>query len=115
VTLENIGFNEAFQLTMAHALTAGTEVISILNSSGLVVAKDIMSVVDSPSVDASLKDGYAVISDDISKASKDNPIKLKMIDSVAAGDNCQRILKPGGSDSHSDRCPFAGRDAGCFN
>jgi molybdopterin molybdotransferase len=95
VTLENIGFNEAFQLTIAHALSAGTEVITILNSSGLVAAKDVISAVDSPSVDASLKDGYAVISDDISKASKDNPIKLKMIDSVAAGDNCQRILKPG--------------------
>jgi len=95
VTLHNIGFNEAFQLTMAHAVPTGIETIPVLHSAGLAAARDLVSAVDSPSVDASLKDGYAVISKDIADAAKENPVKLRIIDSVAAGENCRQSLKSG--------------------
>jgi len=95
VTKNDIGFSEALRLTMVHASTIGTEVISVVKAAGRVAAQDIPAVIDSPSVDASLKDGYAVISNDISDASIDKPVKLKIIDSVAAGGHSGHFLRPG--------------------
>lgn len=95
VTKTDIGFNEAFQLVMVHAVSTKIENISVIGSAGLAAEQDILSIVDSPSVDASLKDGYAVISEDIEDAAKDNPIKLRVIDSVAAGENCRRPISSG--------------------
>ncbi len=95
MTKTDIGFNEAFQLVMAHAVSTEIENIPVIGSAGLVAAQDMMSTVDSPSVDASLKDGYAVISEDISDASQSNPIKLKLVDHVAAGGHSQHLLRSG--------------------
>jgi molybdopterin molybdotransferase len=61
----------------------------------MVAAKDVLSAVDSPSVDASLKDGYAVISEDIKDASQSNPIELKLVDYVVAGSHSQHLLQSG--------------------
>ena len=95
MTLNDIGFNEARQLTMAHAVTIGIEKISVLKAAERVVAQDVSAVVDSPSVDASLKDGYAVLSQDIADASIDNPVKLTVMDSVAAGGYSGHCLQSG--------------------
>ncbi len=86
VTVSNIGFNEAIRLTMDHAAAIGTVSMSVIKAAGRIVSQDVSALVDSPSVDASLKDGYAVISSDITEAMKANPVKLKVIASVAAGD-----------------------------
>ncbi len=45
---------------------------------GRVTSSDIYSLVDSPSVAASLKDGYAVVASDISHASILEPVILKL-------------------------------------
>ncbi|MBC2716063.1 MAG: molybdopterin molybdotransferase MoeA [Desulfobacteraceae bacterium] len=95
MTLYDIGFHEAMRLSMTHSGTIGAETISVLKAAGRVVAQDVLAVVDSPSVDASLKDGYAVVSGDIVDASKDNPVKLMVIDSVAAGDQSGHRLCSG--------------------
>jgi molybdopterin molybdotransferase len=93
--LNDIGFDEAIQLTMQYAETIGTEIVSILKAAGKVAAQDIFAVIDSPSVDASLKDGYAVISRDVANASIENPAKLSIIDTVAAGGHSGQHLTPG--------------------
>ncbi len=95
VTKMDIGFNEAFQLVMVHALSTEIENIPVIGSAGLTAAQDLLSTVDSPSVDASLKDGYAVISEDISDASQNNPVRLKLVDHVAAGGHSRRLLRSG--------------------
>jgi molybdopterin molybdotransferase len=95
VTKTDIGFSEAFQLVMAHVSTIGTESIPIDNAAGKVAAQDIFALIDSPSVDVSLKDGYAVISNDISGASIDRPVKLKVIETVAAGGKSGHCLRSG--------------------
>jgi len=91
----DIGFDEAIQLTMQHSAPIGTEIVSVLKAAGKVTAQDIFAVVDSPSVDASLKDGYAVISRDVANASIENPAKLSIIDTVAAGGHSEQHLLPG--------------------
>jgi molybdopterin molybdotransferase len=52
---------------------------------GLVCAEDVHGAVDCPSVDSSLKDGFAVISTDIGEASPETPVTLKVVGSLAAG------------------------------
>ena len=62
---------------------------------GLVAALDATAVVDCPSASASLKDGYAVVSKDIEKATENNPVKLKLVGMSAAGDSQGKIIEPG--------------------
>ena len=52
---------------------------------GRVAARDLYALVDSPSIDASLKDGYAIRSADIVEATAENPVRLRLIGSVSAG------------------------------
>ena len=64
----------------------GTEDVSIANALGRVLAEDVYSASDCPSVDSSLKDGFAVISSDIERATKSNPVVLRVVDTVTAGE-----------------------------
>lgn len=60
-----------------------------------ILSADIHSMVNSPSVDASMKDGYAVVSDAIRDATPENPVRLKLTGTMAAGgDTCLRV-EPG--------------------
>ena len=60
-----------------------------------MAAEDLFSSVDSPSVDVSLKDGYAIISSDIESASPQNQISLSLIGTVAAGSRWEGEIKSG--------------------
>ena len=69
---------------------------------GLALAADIFATADCPTVDSSLKDGFAVLSSDLVAASRQQPISLEMTGLVAAGEevgecrvgsgNCLRVL-----------------------
>ncbi len=67
------------------------EKIPILGAAGRVLSEDIISVFNIPPFDNSAMDGYAVIAADTARASRENPIRLKIIDEIRAGDN--RIVK----------------------
>ena len=54
---------------------------------GLVCAEDTFAVTNCPTVDSSLKDGFAVVADDIAKASPGNPLTLTVVGALAAGDD----------------------------
>lgn len=81
-----ISFKEAFDLTLSHVAAAKTETLALERLNGKILCDDLESNVDCPSVSTSRKDGYAVISTDLVKASQQNPIKLKVIGNLAAGD-----------------------------
>lgn len=53
---------------------------------GLVCAEDVYAQANCPSVDSSLKDGFAVVSSDIAGASPGCPVNLSVIGALAAGD-----------------------------
>ena len=61
----DIGFDQAYQLAMAHVHALEPERLLISEAYDRVAAEDIFARVDSPSVHASTKDGYAVIAADI--------------------------------------------------
>ncbi len=90
-----ISFSEALQLTLNQIHPLSSEYIDLTTASGRVVTENLISTVDSPSVDVSLKDGYAIKSSDIAKASAQNQITLQLIGAVTAGDHWEGEVQNG--------------------
>ncbi len=80
-----VGYREAFDLIKNNVRPVGIEELPLAVSTGRIAAKDIIAVESYPSADVSLKDGYAIKSNDIAKASPDNPVRLKVTGAVYAG------------------------------
>jgi molybdopterin molybdotransferase len=68
--------------------------VALLDGLNRALAEDLYAAVDSPSIDASMKDGYAVISKEVAAATPDHPIRLKLADSLAAGERRDIRLQP---------------------
>jgi molybdopterin molybdotransferase len=92
---EFISFNEALDLTLSNISIGETEVLLLEQLVGRTLAEDIVAVVDCPSVGTSRKDGYAVVSSDLSQASEDSPVRLKVLGSLTAGDRSRLEIKSG--------------------
>ena len=78
-------------LTQAHACIGALKplppVFVFLDKAfGLVCAEDVYAAANCPSVDSSLKDGFAVISSDIADASPHMPVQLTVTGVLTAGD-----------------------------
>ena len=91
-----VGLDEALKLTLENIqpLTPN-RVVDLSESVDRVVWEDMYATVDSPSVDASLKDGYAVISSEIAQATQEAPVSLKVTGSMAAGSRKEMKVTPG--------------------
>ncbi len=66
-------------------------VVSLDKAPGLVCAQDVSARTNCPTVDSSLKDGFAVVSTDIAEASSSNPVTLTVTGAVTAGDDVERV------------------------
>lgn len=82
-----LGLEEALKLTLERVESLPTQRVELLDGLNRALAEDIFSKVDSPSIDASMKDGYAVISHEVQEATREHPVRLKLADCLAAGDN----------------------------
>jgi len=69
----------------------------LIKSLGQVLSKDIKSNFDIPPFPNSSVDGYAVIHSDVTQASKNSPVKLKVDNRVYAGETANFELKSGHS------------------
>ncbi len=83
-------------LTEAHACIRMLEplqpvVVPLDRALGLACAEDVHAAANCPTVDSSLKDGFAVVSSDIAEASPSHPVTLVVSGSLVAGDDCQRV------------------------
>lgn len=90
-----LGLEEALALVHERIAPLSPETIGLHNCVDRVVSEDLYSKVDSPSVDASLKDGYAVISRDVETATYDRSVRLKLTGCVAAGGEEKLEVLPG--------------------
>ncbi len=61
------------------------EHVHIDDGVGRIAAADVAAVSDCPSIDASLKDGFAVVSADIEGASRKHPKSLQVVGTLTAG------------------------------
>ena len=91
----DIGFKEASGLALEGMPTLGTEMIPVGELVGRVCARDMSALIDYPSTDSSLKDGYAVVSDDVASADHTSPVMLKLLGTLGAGDPCNKAVSPG--------------------
>jgi molybdopterin molybdotransferase len=82
---EYIGYDKALKKTFEHITPLDVIDLPISDCAGYAAAEDICARVDAPSVDTSLKDGFAVRAADIDRAAADNCIHLKCIGTAAAG------------------------------
>ena len=72
------------------------EKVALDRACGRVAARDIRAMSDCPSLDASLKDGYAVFSPDLKGASESSPVALEISGTLTAGQGDGNVLlRPG--------------------
>lgn len=90
-----IGFDEALDFTLSSVPPMETETLFLEGLTGRILSEDIVAKVDSPSVDSSLKDGYAVRSEDLRGAGKENPVQLKVVGRMTAGTSSNLSLQAG--------------------
>ncbi len=62
------------------------EEVDLFNAVGRTLAEDIISNIDVPPYDRAKMDGYAVKAEDTYEAEEDNPVELKIIGSIRAGE-----------------------------
>jgi len=91
---EYIGFDEALQKTLQHITQLDVIDLPLSDCVGYAVAEDVRASVDAPSVDTSLKDGFAVRATDIAQAAVDNCIHLKCIGTASAGGSEENRVLP---------------------
>jgi molybdopterin molybdotransferase len=90
-----LGLDEALRLTLEAIRPLSAENVALVDSVDRVAASDLYALVDSPSIDASLKDGYAVLSHEVTAATADNPVRLRCLGSMAAGGEKDIEVKSG--------------------
>ena len=88
-----ISLEEAQSLLEIHCGSANTETLSLLEAHGRVLAQDIYSPMNQPPFDRSPLDGYAFKAEDSVGASKDYPVKLKIIEEIYAGDSPKKEIQ----------------------
>jgi molybdopterin molybdotransferase len=90
-----IGFKEALDLTLANVSVGPMETLPLGRVTGRILAENITSLVDCPSLSSSRKDGYAVQSLDLAAASQENPVSLKVVGTLVAGETSGYKIKSG--------------------
>ncbi len=80
-----ISVDEALDRVLAAAHVLSVELVPLLEADGRVLAADLSSPIDLPPFANSAMDGYAVRANDTAGAALDNPVRLDIIDRVAAG------------------------------
>jgi molybdopterin molybdotransferase len=80
-----IGFQTALVCTLRNIKPLDVVEMNLVESIGFVSAEKLQARVDSPSVDVSMKDGFAVNSLDVSGATPENPVCLRLVGISGAG------------------------------
>jgi len=107
-----ISADQALQTVLENTAPLGVERIPILDALGRVLAEDISSSRDIPGFDNSAMDGYAVRAADVARASEANPVKLKVVETVGAGQMPSRTVGAGEAVRTMTGAPIAsGADA----
>src|SRR5271156_3805701 len=107
-----ISADQALQIVLENVAPLGVERIPILEALGRVLAEDISSSRDIPGFDNSAMDGYAVRAADLARASEASPVKLKVVETIGAGQMPTRRLGAGEAVRTMTGAPIAeGADA----
>lgn len=90
-----ISIEEALAYILKHFQPLEPERVPLLESLDRVLTEDIVSDINVPPFANSAMDGYAVRAEDVTGATKENPVRLRVIGEVAAGYTSQLEVAPG--------------------
>ncbi|NJE41681.1 gephyrin-like molybdotransferase Glp [Thermococcus sp. GR6] len=110
--LKVVPLEEALKVIDSFPLKPEIEEVSLEEALGRVLAEDVVSPIDVPPFDRATVDGYAIRAEDTFMASESEPVRLKVIGEINAGDTPTIELKPGESVYISTGAPLPkGADA----
>jgi len=95
VSATRLGAAEASALVLAGVVPLPAEMVALRDALGRVLARDVESPVSLPPWDNASMDGFAVHSDDVRGASSERPVKLPVVETIAAGSVATRALMRG--------------------
>ena len=86
---------EASAHVLADVAPLGDEHVELREALGRVLARDVESPVSLPPWDNASMDGFAVRASDVRGASASQPVRLRVVETIAAGAVATRALEPG--------------------
>ncbi|MCS7118791.1 MAG: molybdopterin biosynthesis protein [Archaeoglobaceae archaeon] len=93
---EIITIEEAKNLLLKHCrIPKEIEEIEIINATDRILAEDVFASVSVPPFDRATMDGYAVKAEDTFTADENNPVKLRVLGRIEAGEWCEFEIKSG--------------------
>ena len=90
-----LSYEDARSLVFEHVKPLGKRNCPLTESQGLALSEDILAPHGLPLFDNSAVDGYAVQSVDLVDASRKNPVRLKKMGYIAAGDTGEEQMNSG--------------------
>jgi len=93
--MSSIKVDEARKIILEKIKVQGTEKVSISEALGRILSEDIIARRNNPPMDNSAMDGYALKAKDIELATSENPIKLEVIEDLAAGYSPKMTIQSG--------------------
>ena len=81
-----VSYIEAVEMVTDAAVTVDIETVPLAESYGRILAQEIKAADNVPPFDRSPLDGYAFRAEDSADASKDNPVSLKVLEEIPAGE-----------------------------
>ena len=94
---------EASAHVLAGVAPLADETVELRDTLGRVLARDVASPVSLPPWDNASMDGFAVRASDVRGASASNPVRLRVVETIAARRRDARSNRNG--DAHHDRRP----------
>jgi molybdopterin molybdotransferase len=80
-----VSVEEALEIVLTSVKPLSYETVSIMEASSRVLYEDIVADIMVPPLDDSAMDGYAIIADDTHGASKNSPVRLRIVGEIQAG------------------------------
>ncbi len=94
--MENFTVEQALEALLGHAeAIEETEYVTLFQARGRVLAEDMKAGFDNPPFDRSPIDGYACKAEDLTNASKEHPVQLKVLEEIDAGQYSRITVEKG--------------------
>jgi molybdopterin molybdotransferase len=90
-----ISVEKALTTILKHFRPLGLESVNLLDARGRVIGENVVAPRNIPSAANSAMDGYAVCHADVKRASKNNPVTLKIIENIPAGRIARKTINRG--------------------
>jgi len=90
-----LSVEEALERVLSPFQPLPPERIPILETLGRVMTEDVFADMDVPPLANTAMDGYAVRAEDTARASRENPVRLRIIDNLTAGRTTQVAVSTG--------------------